>query len=218
MSDFTYWWHRCDHCYQSPCNYISPQSFCLHSVICRVMRGSNEGICTHSAPQSPTGHVYSSSSRTPTMPTRFHCIGSLGGHLHSAGSAFDLKDLQRRQRRAQKSKAAQADGTPLFNFVDRSTEKPKYFFSVKGLAFVTNINPGLPPLLILVITLHLHFSFTPKSSQILLRINIGNGLFEGLKAAVSGLKFQDYSSGILCFTQKELKYFVRIKYFGWVII
>lgn len=111
-----------------------------------------------------------------------------GWHMYQARSALDLEDLQQRQRCAQKDKAAQADGTRSIS------RKAKIFFSERR-AFVTNINPGLPPLLILVITLHLHFSFTAENSQILLRINIEKGLFAGLKATVSGAKFQDHSSG-----------------------
>lgn len=56
-----------------------------------------------------------------------------GGHLHSARSAFDLKDLQQRQRRAQKDKAAQADGSLscfVFLLLCRSiNRKSKIFFS-----------------------------------------------------------------------------------------
>lgn len=42
VSLFTYWWHRCGDCYQSPHNYVSLQSFCLHSVIHSVTRRCNE--------------------------------------------------------------------------------------------------------------------------------------------------------------------------------
>lgn len=38
VSLFTYWWHRCNGRYQSPHNYVSLQSFCLHSVIHGVTR------------------------------------------------------------------------------------------------------------------------------------------------------------------------------------
>lgn len=44
VSDFTYWWHHCNHCYQSSCNYVPHSNFVYRLSFTlwysRVMKGS----------------------------------------------------------------------------------------------------------------------------------------------------------------------------------
>lgn len=131
--------------------------------------------------RSPRQVTSTSPHPRAVMQTEFLYSGS----LHSVRSAFDLKDLQQRQRRAQKHKAAQAGGTQSIN------RKVKIFFSERlGLcdkhsSWVASSSYS---------SRNSSFSFFFHCKKlILLRINIGKGLFASLKAAVSGLEFQGLS-------------------------